>query len=91
VFVTTRGRPFHGSTIVAKFHRMLDEAGLKRIRFHDLRHGAASGMIATGTPMHTVADVLGHSTVRLTEDRYRHAVPAELVDASERWAAALRK
>jgi integrase len=48
-------------------------------------------MIASGAPVHAVADVLGHSSVRLTEDRYRHAVSDESVEASERWAAVLRK
>jgi integrase len=91
VFVTARGRPFHGSTITMKFHRLLAEAGIKRIRFHDVRHGAATGMIASGSPIHAVADVLGHSTVSLTENRYRHAISAEVVDASERWAEVLRK
>ncbi len=42
------------------------------MRFHELRHSAASLLIAQGAPLRTVMEVLGHSTVTLTANVYGH-------------------
>jgi integrase len=41
------------------------------LRFHDLRHTAATRLVESGIPLHAVAKLLGHSTVKITE-RYSH-------------------
>jgi integrase len=56
------------------------------IRFHDLRHTCAALLIAAGRHMEEVKDYLGHSSIRVTSDRYGHIFPkarADLADALE--------
>ena len=49
-----------------------DFRALPRMRFHDVRHGAASLMLAQGVPLSTISDILGHSGIRITADTYAH-------------------
>lgn len=53
----------------------LGDRPLRKIRLHDLRHGAASLMIAAGVDMAIISKVLRHSTIRLTVDTYGHLLP----------------
>ncbi len=57
------------------------------LRFHDLRHTCAALLIANGQQMEEVKDYLGHSSIRVTSDRYGHLFPkarATMADALER-------
>jgi integrase len=76
VFTTSQGGPLSGSTLVHALHRHCLAAGLPVIRIHDLRHTAASIMVAGGVPLRTVQEVLGHSTFVTTADTYTHIAPA---------------
>ena len=54
------------------------------LRFHDLRHTCAALLIANGRHLEEVKDYLGHSSIRVTSDRYGHLFPqarAELADS----------
>jgi integrase len=51
-------------------------AGLEPLRFHDLRHTTVALLIAQGAHAKEIAERLGHSTVRLTLDRYGHLLPS---------------
>ena len=55
----------------------------KEIRFHDLRHSAATFLMARGVDPKTVQAILGHTTIRLTMDTYVHAMPQALRDAAK--------
>ena len=55
------------------FRRARVAAGMPHVHYHDLRHSCATILLALGTPLDVVRDVLGHSTIRMTE-RYAHAV-----------------
>jgi integrase len=62
--------------LVRHFHSVLKKLDIDQRRFHDLRHTAASLLIAQGATLHEVKEILGHSQFRLTADLYRHAYMA---------------
>jgi len=64
-------------------------AGLPRVSPHGLRHSCATLLYSMGVPLETIADVLGHSTPRITAELYRHSVDALSVAAAERMQEAL--
>jgi integrase len=70
VFTDSIGRPIVVKTAAARLHAATDRLGLPRCRVHDLRHTAASLMIARGVPLTTISRVLGHSTIAITFDTY---------------------
>lgn len=76
VFTGVTGRPLDGSVVSHQFHRALSLAGLPRLRLHDLRHTAATHLLARGVHPKVVQDLLGHSTISLTLDTYSHVSPA---------------
>ena len=57
------------------FYRLLDLAGLRRVRFHDLRHSFATLLIQQGESLAYVRDQLGHHSIQITVDTYGHLVP----------------
>jgi integrase len=91
VFTTDEGRPIHGSNILPPLYRALRKAGLPKVTFHDLRHSAATVLYAAGVPLPVISDILGHSTIRVTNDLYRHRVPELSKDAASRMDAALER
>jgi integrase len=66
------------------FYKVLEKAGLRRIRFHDLRHSFASLLIAQGESLAYVRDQLGHSSIQITVDTYGHLVPGSNRQAVDR-------
>ena len=58
------------------------QAGLPVIRFHDLRHTAATHMLRNGIPVHVVSRYLGHATVSTTLDTYSHVIPGDMESAA---------
>lgn len=89
VFTTNVGTPLDASGVVHRFHHLLQSAGLPRIRFHDLRHSAASFLLAQGVPMRTIMEQLGHSQISLTANLYTHLAPAMREDVADRMDAIL--
>ena len=61
--------PYYASS---HFRIVIRNAGLKHIRFHDLRHSCASLMVANGVPMKVVQEWLGHATYSTTANYYSH-------------------
>lgn len=64
-----------------KFARILDKHGLKHIRFHDLRHSAATLMLSAGVQMKVASQILGHSSISITADLYQHVLSDMKKDA----------
>ncbi len=77
VFANVNGTPLSPERAWHAFKRLLRSARLpETIRFHDLRHSAASLLLASGVPMREVADVLGHSSTALLGSTYGHVIPS---------------
>ena len=57
------------------FKKLLKTAGLPKIRFHDLRHTAASIMLNNGIPVLVASRRLGHAKPSMTMDVYGHLIP----------------
>jgi integrase len=72
VFTSANGTPIDPRNLVRHFHATLKAVKIDRRRFHDLRHTAASLLIAQGATLAEVRDILGHSQIRLTADLYGH-------------------
>jgi len=64
------GGYFMASHVSAGFRVVLGEAGLPRVRFHDLGHTAATLMLAKGVHPKVASEMLGHSTIAITLDLY---------------------
>ena len=75
--------------LLALFDASDREAGVRRIRFHDLRHTCASLLLAQGVPPRVVMDVLGHSQFAMTTDLYSHVMPTALREAADAMDRAL--
>lgn len=76
IFPNTRGAIWRPQGMFVSFKRDLEAAGLPRdVRFHDLRHTAATLMLKKRVPVNVVAKVLGHSDPAMTLRRYAHALP----------------
>lgn len=73
VFTRTRGEgPLTMSIICKAWRKLATRAGVRAVRFHDLRHTTATLMLAEGIDVRTVADVLGHADVATTLRTYVH-------------------
>ena len=76
VFANEIGRPIEPGNLVRRsFQGLLTKAGLPRIRFHDLRHTAATLMLSRGIHPKIAAETLGHARVGVTLDIYSHVTP----------------
>jgi len=64
------------------FGRVLRAAGLPRVRFHDLRHTAATLLLARGVNVKVVSEMLGHSSISVTLSLYAHVLPHMQRDAA---------
>ncbi len=96
MFTTPFGTPLDPRNVTRIFHALLkgavDENGktlLPRLRFHDLRHTAASLLLAQGVDARTIMDTLGHSQISLTLDTYSHLMPTLRADAAAKMDALL--
>jgi len=75
VFTDGWGRPLYDSTVRRAFYNITREAGIERLRIHDLRHTAATLMLRAGVNPKVVSERLGHATVSITLDTYSHVLP----------------
>jgi integrase len=74
VFATSVGTPLDAATVTRSYHRVLARAGLPHSRFHDLRHAAATYLLAQGFTLEDVKNLLGHSSIVLTSNTYGHVL-----------------
>lgn len=91
VFGNRFGAPLQARRVIADFHKALRDAGLPRIRFHDLRHSCATLLLIQGVSPRVVMEVLGHSEISMTMDTYSHVVPELRREAADRMESLLSK
>jgi integrase len=85
IFCTALGRPLDRGNIVKRdFLPVLRQAGLRRIRFHDLRHTFATLLIDQGESPKYIQAQLGHASIQVTMDRYGHLLPDVHQQAAQR-------
>jgi integrase len=84
VFHTKNGTPIGPRNLTTYFKHDLEQAGLPEIRFHDLRHTAATLMLTAGVHPKVVQETLGHSQIGLTLDTYSHVLPVMQKDAADK-------
>jgi integrase len=82
VFCDSVGEPLSPTNETKRFQRAGVAAGVPPIRFHDLRHTAATILLGRGVHVKLVSEMLGHSTIVLTLDTYSHVIPAMHGDAA---------
>lgn len=83
IFPSTIGTPMDLRNLLKDFKKVIRSSGLPNIRFHDLRHTAATIMLLHGVPVFTVSKVLGHSKPSVTLDIYGHLIPGALEVAAQ--------
>jgi integrase len=81
VFCSVNGKPIDPCVLTHAFSKMARRAGLKGVRFHDLRHTFASLMLLRGAKPKVISGALGHSSVAFTMDTYSHIIEGMQSDA----------
>ena len=84
VFTSTIGTPIDDRKILKEFNALVKAAKLPKQRFHDLRHACISLLGAQEVPDKVIADIVGHSDVRLTQNVYQHVYQPARLDAAEK-------
>ena len=83
VFPSPRDHTKPLSTVQKGFRTVCTKANIEDFRIHDLRHTCASWLVMAGVPLLVVRDLLGHSSIEMTE-RYAHLAPNQVHDAMRR-------
>ena len=75
VFATHKGTFLEARNMLREYYRLRDRAQLPKIRFHDLRHSVATILKMAGIPDEVIQKLLGHASVRTTQEIYMHLTP----------------
>ncbi|MGE9693666.1 tyrosine-type recombinase/integrase [Streptomyces sp. NRRL F-5630] len=91
VFTRPDGTPIEGATLTRHFNTLLHRARLRRIRFHDLRHSAATLLLEQGVELVVIKELLGHAHIGVTATVYAHVRLRLQRDAIDLLGHALRE
>jgi integrase len=89
IFTTNFGTPFDPRNLNRDFATICQRAGLGHWHPHELRHSAASLMLASGVKLQVVSEVLGHASIRMTADVYGHILAPDREAAADAMDQAL--
>jgi integrase len=89
LFSRSDGQPLRPEYVLHRFRGLIADAGLPRIRVHDLRHLAATIMITEGVPLAIVSKTMRHKTLATTVDIYGHLTRQAAQDGVDATSAAL--
>jgi integrase len=90
VFVNRHGGYLNPAYLLVVFKKVLTQAGLHQMRFHDLRHSAATILLSMNVHPKIVQEILGHSDISMTLNIYSHVVPAMQSGAVGKWEEEFR-
>jgi integrase len=84
------GQPLQANNLGQReYANILKAAGVRRIKFHGLRHTCATLLLQARTPVHVVSERLGHSKVQMTLEIYAHVLPDMQQEAADTIGAIL--
>ena len=90
VFTNAIGKPLEPVLLHREYKKLLSAANLpSTLRFHDLRHSAASLLLAQGVHARAIMELLGHSSITVTMNVYGHVMPAMMREAANTMEALL--
>jgi integrase len=89
IFTTSFGSPLDPRNLLREFKTVCERAGLGNWHLHELRHSAASLMLAMGVPLQVVSEVLGHASIRMTADVYGHILAPDRQAAADAMSSLL--
>ncbi|MDO6629183.1 tyrosine-type recombinase/integrase [Bacillus thuringiensis] len=84
VVCTNIGTPCSPRNLLRVFYNLITKAEIQRIRFHDLRHTHATLLLKQGVNPKIVAEILGHSNIRITLDTYSHVLPSMQIESADK-------
>ena len=84
VFCSTYGNFLDTSQLRKEFYKLLRAASLPHMRFHDLRHSAATLLLAMGVHVKVVQELLGHSHISITLGVYGHVLSSMQQEAMDK-------
>lgn len=85
VFPNSQGGYLHPNHMGEAFRMLLEQAGLPLIRFHDLRHSAATILLSMGVNIKVIQEMLGHSDIAITLRVYGHLLPSMQQEMVDKW------
>lgn len=86
LFVWPNGTPLHPDTLTTLFYKHVANAGLPKIRLHDVRHSYATAALKSGVSPKIISERLGHTNVAFTLQTYTHVIPGMDQDAANQIA-----
>ncbi len=75
IFQTAGGKPYYPSNVSNAWRKFLVKNNLRHIQLHGLRHTFATISLSQGSPLESVSQIMGHSSLQITKDLYAKNVP----------------
>jgi integrase len=85
VFPDLKGGFFNPNYLLRLFKKILEEANISPMHFHDLRHSAATILLSMGVNVKVIQSLLGHSDISITLGLYSHLLPTMQQEAVDKW------
>ena len=91
VFTNKYGGFLRPDTVLDTLHQLLKDAGLPPMRFHDLRHSAATILFVAGVNPKVIQELLGHAKISMTLEVYSHVLPSMQQEAASKMDEVFKK